>query len=134
VHFSARRLPAGRAVRRAPRVARASPAGCATAARPAASRRRGTADEQAQRSIVGSFLRALAQRPRMNGAKHGAARTIDNCDDDLGAARRIEHDPVEGRAAVGDRDELAYMSRLRGRSVLALRLIDSIARPRGRLR
>ena len=103
-HFVVRRtaLFAGRAVHRPARVSSASPSHAHPAAVCAANGWRRPSDEQTQRCVVSTFVRPLGQRVRMNGAEHGPSAGVDHGHNDLGSARRGEHDPVARGPAGGD--------------------------------
>ena len=108
-------LPAGRAVRRSARMAGASLSARAPASRRAVDRRRRPANQQPQSPIVGALLGARADRAGVHRAKHGPARAINDRDDDLRAARRVEHDPVHLGPAIRHLHELTCAYRLHRR-------------------
>src|SRR6516162_3588786 len=68
--------------------------------------------------VVGTFLRPLAQRLRMNGAEHGPSAGIHHGHYDLGPARGVEHDPVELRSVACHLDAFAGACWLHRHSVL----------------
>jgi hypothetical protein len=105
-------LPAGRAVRRSARMAGASPSGRAAASCSTVDRRRRPAHEQPQSPIVGTLLGACAECARVHCAEHGPTHTINDGDDDLRVARRVEHDPGQPGAAVRQRHQLTCADRL----------------------
>ena len=115
-HFVVRRtaLFAGRAVHRPARVSSASPSHAHPAAVCAANGWRRPSDEQTQRCVVSTFVRPLGQRVRMNGAEHRPSAGLDHGHNDLGSARRGEHDPV-ARGPAGGRRSLVRQ-RVRGPS------------------
>jgi hypothetical protein len=119
-HFVVRRtaLFAGRAVHRPARVSSASPPHAHPAAVCAANGWRRPSDEQTQRCVVSTFVRPLGQRVRMNGAEHGPSAGVDHGHNDLGSARRGEHDPVARGPAGGDVHSFASVCGVHRHSLL----------------
>lgn len=120
------RLLAGGAVHRAASVPRALVPRSRTASASGASRWGGSAtDEQMQSSIRGSLLGPLGQVLRMDRAKDRTAGRVEDGNDHLGFARRVEDDPIQRRAAACNLDQLACACRLHRDSVLALLHVPS---------
>ena len=111
-------LLAGRAVRRRTHVPGSSSAAALAAASCTIDGRRCPTQEKTQCSIVGTFVCALAQGIWTNSAEHGTTDRIHNRHHDLGAARRVEHDPVDFRAATRDPHKFARVRRFHRSSVL----------------
>ncbi len=72
------------------------------------SRLRRPPDELTQGSVMRTVLLPRGERLRAHCAKQRPALGIDHGHDDLRAARRVEHNPVQSRADTGHRHELAY--------------------------
>ena len=94
------------------RVARASLPAARRAARDVVRRWGRSANEQTQRSVVRTLLRAFGQGVRIDRPKQRAATGVNHRDDDLGAAWRVEHEPIEFRDAVRHRHKVAWRCRV----------------------
>ena len=97
-------------MRRRAREARASTLATSPASRAPVDGRCRPTDQEAQSPVLGPFLSAIGQRIRMNSAEHRSTARIDDSDDDLGAARRVEDDAFELGAATSDRYEITWAS------------------------
>jgi hypothetical protein len=108
-------LSAGRAVRRPARMAGTCVSPTAAGSCPSVDRRRGAAHEEPQRPIVAALLGACTERAGVHRAEHGPTRTINDGDDHLRAARRVEHDAVQLGPVVCHPHELTCGYRLHRR-------------------
>jgi hypothetical protein len=76
------------------------------------------ANKQTQRPVGRTLLLALRQGVRIDRPKQRAAGRVNDSDDDLGAARRIKHEPIELLAAVRHFHEIAWAYRLHAISLV----------------
>jgi len=105
-------LPAGRAMRRPARIAGLPLPTMVSAACRTGHRRRRAPQEQTKCRIVRPRLGARRQHFRIDSPKHRPAHRIHHGDHDLGAARRIEHDPISLRADTSDLYQFTRASHL----------------------
>ena len=137
-------LSAGRTVARAASEARGTFPNVDDTTPPTTRRRLCPADEQPQCRVVRALRLALGQRVTLDRPEPRATPGIDDRDNDLQAAGRVEHDPVKHGTAAGDVHEVAYSVFLHNPEPIAPQARapglqghhqvgrDSDAKPRGR--
>ena len=110
-------LSAGGTVARAASEARGTFPNVDDTTRPTTRRRLCPADEQPQCRVVRALRLALGQRLTLDRPEPRATPRIDDRDNDLQAAGRVEHDPVKHGTAAGDVHEVAYSELLHNPSL-----------------
>jgi hypothetical protein len=105
-------LPAGWAMCRPALEARAALPAARCGACCVVGRWRRPPNKQTERPVVRTRFRALGQGVRIDRTKKRSPGGVNHGDDHLGAARRIEHDPIEFRAAVDYFHKFTYACRL----------------------